>query len=157
MKPITFSCETTLSQKPEKIASQILDLSQWPNFNGYGPLPGIDRAEFETKTAEIVGTRIRVANRDGSTHVEEIVEWEPTRRLLLHMHDFSPPVSRLATSFNETWEFQPSGEDTKVVRSFELYPKSALTKPLLWLISFLLRRAIARHLTTMQQQPGQHP
>jgi hypothetical protein len=48
MKPITFTCEATLPQKPEEIASQILDLSRWPEFNGYGPLPGIREAEFET-------------------------------------------------------------------------------------------------------------
>lgn len=149
-RPITFSCQATLPLKPEEIASQILDLSKWPEFNGYGPLPGIKLAEFETKTAEIVGTRIRVTNRDGSTHVEEIVEWEPTRRLRLHMHEFSPPVSRLATSFDETWEFKREGDQTHVVRSFEMQPKSALTKPLLWLISFLLKRAIARHLEQMR-------
>ena len=154
MKPIMFFCQATLLQKPEEIASQILDLSKWPEFNGYGPLPGIKLAEFETKTAEtaeIVGTRIRVTNRDGSTHVEEIVEWEPTRRLRLHMHEFSPPVSRLATAFDETWEFERDGDQTKVIRSFEMHPKSKLTRPLLWLISFLLKRAIARHLEQMAQ------
>lgn len=146
MKSINFSCQATLPQQPEKIASQILDLSKWPEFNGYGPLPGIKLAEFETKTSEIVGTRIRVTNREGSTHVEEIVEWEPTRRLRLHMHEFSPPLSRLATSFDETWVFDPNGDNTHVVRSFEMHPKSALTRPLVWLISFLLKRAIAQHL-----------
>ncbi len=145
-RPITFSCQATLPQKPEEIASQILDLSKWPEFNGYGPLPGIKQAEFETKTDEIIGTKIRVTNRDGSTHVEEIVEWEPTRRLRLHMQDFSPPVSLLATTFDETWDFERDGDLTKVIRFFEMHPKSALTRPLLWLISFLLKRAIARHL-----------
>ncbi len=148
--PIKFSCETTLPLNPEKIASQILDLSRWPEFNGYGPLPGIKQAEFETKTAEIVGTRIRVTNRDSSTHVEEIVEWEPTRCLRLHMHEFSPPVSRLAISFDEAWQFERDGDLTHVVRSFEMHPRSALTRPLLWLISFLLKRAIGRHLEQMQ-------
>ena len=150
MKPIRFSCEATLPQQPEVIASQILDLSKWPEFNGYGPVPGIKQAEFETKTAEIVGTRIRVTNRDGSTHVEEIVEWEPTRRLRLHMYEFSPPVSRLAMAFDESWDFKQDGDQTHVVRSFEMHPKSAVTRPLLWLISFLLRRAIARHLEQMR-------
>lgn len=152
MKPITFFCEATLPRKPEEIASQILDLSKWPEFNGYGLLPGIKQAEFETRTDEIVGTRIRVANQDGSTHVEEIVEWKPSRRLRLHMHEFSPPISRLATSFDETWEFERHADRTRVVRSFEMHPKSAFTKPLLWLISFLLRRAIARHLEQMAQE-----
>ncbi|MEJ7593704.1 MAG: SRPBCC family protein [Planctomycetaceae bacterium] len=152
MKPITFSCEATLPQAPEEIASQILDLSRWPEFHGYGPLPGIKHAEFDTKTADVVGTRIRVTNRDGSTHVEEIVEWEPIGRLRLHMHEFSPPVSRLAKGFDETWEFRITGNGTKVVRSFELHPKSMLARPLLWLISLILKRAIARHFTSMQQQ-----
>lgn len=151
-QPITFTCRATLPLKPEQIASQILDLSRWPQFNGYGPLPGIKQAEFETRTEEIVGTRTRVTNRDGSTHVEEIVEWEPTRRLSLHMHEFSPPVSKLATTFDETWEFKPNGEWTHVVRLFEMHPKSALTRPLLWLISFLLKRAIVRHLEQMRQE-----
>lgn len=152
MKPITFSCEATLPQKPEEIASQILDLSKWPEFNGYGPLPGIKQAEFETKTTEVVGTRIRVTNRDGSSHIEEIVEWQPTRRLRLHMHEFSPPLSRLATSFDEAWEFDRMGDRTQVVRSFEMHPRSALTRPVLWLISLLLRRAIGRHLEQMQNR-----
>lgn len=61
--------------KPDAIRYQLIHA-----LMHYGPLPGIREAEFEAKTAEIVGTRIRVTNRDGSTHVEEIVEWEPTRR-----------------------------------------------------------------------------
>ncbi len=149
-RPIRFTCHATLALKPKEIASQILDLSKWSEFNGYGLLPGIMQAEFEKKTDEIVGTRIRVTNRDGSTHVEEIVEWEPTRRLRLHMSEFSPPVSRLATAFDETWKFERVGDRTKVVRSFEMHPKSILTKPLLWLVSFLLKRAIARHLEQMR-------
>ena len=73
-------------------------------------LPGIKAAEFEARTPEVVGTRIRVTNTDGSSHVEEIVEWEPDRRLRLRMGEFSPPLSRLATGFDETWEFERTGE-----------------------------------------------
>jgi hypothetical protein len=146
MKPIRFCCQATLPQRPEEIASQILDLSKWPEFNGYGVLPGIKQAEFETRTEKTVGTRIRVLNRDGSTHVEEIIEWEPTRRLILRMQEFSPPVSRLASGFDETWEFQATDAGTHVVRSFAMHPKTLLTKPALWLISFLLKQAIIRHL-----------
>lgn len=146
MKPIRFSCREILPQRPEEIASQILDLSKWPEFDGYGVLPGIKHAEFETRTEEIVGTRIRVLNRDGSTHIEEIVEWNPTDRLRLRMQEFSPPVSRLANGFEETWEFQITLAETQVVRSFAMHPRTLLAKPVLWLISILLKRAIARHL-----------
>ncbi len=149
MKPITFTCDETLPLPSDDIARQILDLTKWPEFQGFGPIPGIRAAEFEIQTPGIVGTRIRVTNTDGSSHIEEIVQWEPDRRLRLRMHEFSAPLSRLATEFMETWEFQPVGSETHLTRLFELHPRSIVAWPLLWVISFLLRRAIARHLRQM--------
>jgi hypothetical protein len=154
MKPITFSCTETLPFAPKEIAGQILDLAKWTEFKGYGVLPGIKAAEFEVRTPGVVGTRFRVTGTDGSSHVEEIVQWEPERRVRLDMTDFSPPLSRLATHFEEAWEFERLGDTTRVVRSFKLYAKSFFTRPLLWLISILLRRAIARHLRQMREKPA---
>src|SRR5262249_3882693 len=114
MKPITFTCEATLSLAPEAIAGQILDLDRWKGFQGYGVLTGIREAAFEVRTPDVLGTRVRVTNTDGSSHVEEIVEWQPDRRLRLLMHEFSPPLSRLATRFEETWEFQRRDDATHV-------------------------------------------
>jgi hypothetical protein len=151
MKPISFSCTDTLPLAPEEIARQILDLANWTGFTGYGPMPGIKAAAFEVRTPNVVGTRIKVTNTDGSSHVEEIIEWEPERRLRLDMRDFSPPLSRLATGFEELWEVERLGDGTRVVRSFTLHPKSTFARPVLWLISFLLRRAIARHLRQMRE------
>lgn len=151
LKPITFVCEETLGMVPEQIAEQILDIARWSSFQGYAVLPGISTAEFEIRTPEIVGSRIRVTSTDGSSHVEEIVEWEPDRRVRLNMREFSPPLSRLATRFIETWEFYRSGRDTRVVRSFELHATSGVTRPLVWLISILLKRAVARHLRQMRE------
>lgn len=151
MKPITFTCHETLPQAPEEIAQQILDVAKWPDFRGYGPIPGIKSAEFETRTPNVVGTRIRVTNLDGSSHVEEIVEWQPDRRLQLQMESFSKPLSRLATRFVETWDVERVGNETQVIRSFEMNSTSMLTKPVLWVISFFLKRAIARHLIEIKQ------
>jgi hypothetical protein len=120
---------------------------------GYGPLPGIRAAEFEVRTANVVGSRIRVTNTDGSSHIEEIVEWQPNLRVGIEMKDFSPPLSRLATRFMETWDFVRLDGGTRATRSFELYAKSAPTRPVLWLISLLLRRAIARQLRQMRHAP----
>ena len=152
MKPITFICEETLPLAPVDIARQILDLTKWPDFHGYGPIPSIKIAEFDVQTPGIVGSRIRVTNTDGSQHVEEIVEWQPDHRLQLHMKDFSAPLSRLATRIEETWEFEPIGNETKVTRSFQLHAKSVLARPLLWMISILLKKAVARNLREMRGQ-----
>lgn len=132
----------------------ILDVSKWPDFAGYGPLPGIATAEFDPRTPEIVGSRIRVANRDGSSHVEEITEWNPSHRLQLRMHEFSAPLSRWATHFIETWEFRQNNGETSVVRSFDLHATSWATRPILWLIARLLKRAIARHLRSIANHGG---
>lgn len=150
MKPITFVCENTLPLAPEEIAQQILDVTKWPDFHGYGPIPGIKSAEFEIRTPNIIGSRIRVMNRDGSQHTEEIVEWQPDQRLRIRFEQFSAPLSRLASEFFETWEFQLSVNETIVTRSFEMHAKSMATWPVLWLISFILKRAIARHLQEMK-------
>jgi hypothetical protein len=150
MKPITFSCEETLPLSPEDIARQILDVTKWPEFHGCGPIPGIKAAEFDTQTLGIIGTRIRVTNLDGSSHVEEIVEWQPDRRLRLRLEEFSSPLSRLATRFEETWEFKRTHDGTHVTRSFLLHAKYVLAWLLLWLISFFLKWAIVRHLREMR-------
>lgn len=114
MNPVTFSCQETLSLTPQDIAHNILDVAKWREFKGYAFLPGIKNAEFEGQTPGVVGSRIRVTNTDGSSHVEEIVEWQPDQRLTLIMKDFSPPLSRLATCFEETWEFNRLDHATEV-------------------------------------------
>ena len=144
--PVTFSCTETLKSTPEEIGRQILNVANWPDFGGYAFLPGIEVAEFEVETPDVVGSRIRVKNTDGSRHVEEIFVWDLPRRLQLRMRDFTPPLSRLATGFVETWDFTHTGGMTNVVRSFELHPQNALTRPLLWLISVFLKKAVAHHL-----------
>jgi Polyketide cyclase / dehydrase and lipid transport len=154
MRPITFRCEETVSITPGDILRQILDPACWPDFTGFGVIPGIRAAQLEVQTPDIVGTRFRVTNTDGSRLVEEIIEWQPDRGLKTRMEDFSPPLSQLATHFEETWEFQSVGDRTRVTRFFELHAKSALTRPVLWMISLFLKRAIARNLRQMSAAPG---
>ncbi len=146
IRPVTFACRATFAQPPEEIAGQILDLARWPEFTGYAFLPGIRLAEFELRTPEVVGTRIRVTNTDGSRHVEEIVEWAPDRRVQIRMDDFSPPLSQLANRFDETWLFRREGEMTAVVREFALWPRSRWGRVVLWGIGRVLERAVMRHL-----------
>ena len=150
MKPISFSCHETVALAPDDIARQILDVTKWPDFKGFGPMPGIETTAFEVRTPDIVGSRIRVTNTDGSKHVEEIAEWQPSHRLRLDMKDFSAPLSRLATGIEETWEFERVGGETKVTRTFRMHAKSALTRPVLWAMSFLHKKAIARHMRSLR-------
>ena len=158
MTPVTFKCEAVLPHTGDAIAAQILDVAKWSEFPGCWPLPGIQSAEFQLRTPGIVGSQIKVVNRDGSTHIEEIVAWDPPRHLQLVMSGFSKPLSRLACQFVETWHFEPLADSpepnspppTRVRRSFELHSTAPLAKIPLRLIAILLKRAVMRHLTLMQ-------
>ena len=153
MHPISFSCIATLNVPAEQFFHQILDLNCWPDFQDYHFIPGIRQAEFQVRTPEVVGSRIQVTNKDGSTHVEEIVEWQPDRRITLVMQNFSPPLACLANRFEETFQFDQTGSAIKVTRSLKLYPKSRLAALPLWLISWFLKAAIARHLRRTPADP----
>jgi hypothetical protein len=150
MQPITFTCGAMLPLAPEEIARQILDVGNWPKFHGCWPIPGIKAAEFEVRMPDVVGSRIHVTNTDGSSHVEKIIEWQPDRRLRIQMSEFSPPLSHLATYFEETWEFQRIGGETNVIRTFELHSKSTPARLLLRVIAIFLKKAIVRQLWEMR-------
>ena len=146
MKPITFECRKQIPKSAVEICTEIADVARWSEFGGYGVLPGIAHAEYETQTADMVGSRIRVRNTDGSGHVEEIYKWVLGKEVAMKFTGFTPPLSRLATHFTEEWTLTEHERGTAVTRSFALYATRPLARPALWLISLLFRRAIARHL-----------
>lgn len=150
-RPITFACQHALAVAPTAIMAAIADVTRWRDFKGYGFLPGIARAEYEVRTSNMIGSRIHVQNTDGSSHCEEIYAWVAGQRVAMKFCDFSPPVQALATHFLEEWEFVTLDKATLVTRTFSLFPKSGLTRPVLWFISFFLKRAIDRQLVEMAQ------
>lgn len=157
MQPIRFECHAQIRATPAEIAAAIADLSRWPEFTGYGPLPGIAKAEYERRTEPMTGSRIRVTNKDGSSHVEEILAWDHDGGIRMKLHEFTPPLSRLASHFVEEWRFRPENGATGVVRRFELHPRGSASRPLLRLISLLFRRAIDRHMAQLARNPTNLP
>ena len=149
MSPITFSCSQVIPKSAVAICTEIADMSRWSEFNGHGPVPGIANAEYETRTPSMVGSRIRVQNEDGSTHVEEILAWEAGEKVVMRLQAFASPLSHLVAHIVETWSFAPAANGTLVTRSFEMVAKSGLKRPFVWLISLFFRRAIAAHLDLM--------
>ena len=148
-RPIEFQRRMTIPRSAAEICAEIADVTRWSEFSGYGVLPGIEEAEYEIRTDDMVGSRIRVRNTDGSGHVEEIISWAAGEQITLKLHEFTPPLRRIAKYFTEEWRFRAEGSATEVTRHFKLYPSRSATRPILWLISLLFRRAIARHLAEM--------
>jgi len=151
VEPIGFTCSEVLPLSSREICAEIARVEGWSGFAGYGIVPGIAHAEYETRTAGVTGSRIRVRNRDGSRHVEEVLEWDPDRRVVMRIAEFSPPLDRVCERFVETWTFEPREGGTLAHRAFALYPRSRPARLLLRGVSFFLRRAIERHLAQMKR------
>ena len=125
---------------------EILDTERWSGFEGYSILPGIESAYFQVKTPEFVGSRIKVQNKDGSSHVEEIIEWDVANKIALRFQEFNSPLQNLATHFIETWEFRKSPNGTEASRIMTMYPKGLFGWLMLIPISKLMKKAFEKNL-----------
>jgi hypothetical protein len=153
MKPIEIRIVVRTQMASQAICAQILDTERWPEFKGYAFLPGIASARFETRTPAVIGSRIRVRNTDGSSHIEEVVEWDTASRIALRFQDFDSPLRHFATHFLEAWEFRATADGAEVTRTMTLYPKNALGRLMLVPISKLMKKALEKHLAETTRHP----
>jgi hypothetical protein len=149
MKPIEIKIIGVTPKSPQELCVEFLDTERWSEFQGYAILPGIERAYFETKTSDLVGSRIKVQNTDGSSHTEEIIDWDMRNRVALRLQEFNSPIQYLATHFLETWEFSQSATGTEVARTMTMYPKSTLGWLILLPISRFMKKAFEKHLAQL--------
>lgn len=141
MTPITIRVTALTAKSPQEWCDEFLDTDRWPEFEGYMFLPGVRKAHVEVRTPGMIGTRIRVQNTDGSSHVEEIIGWDTERRIAVQFGEFQPPLSQFATHFVETWAFRETGKGTEVVRGMEMYPRGVLGRVVLRVVAVLMKRA----------------
>jgi len=149
MQPIVFECTQLIPRPAAEICLQIANTDRWREFKGYAFLPGIKNAEYEKRTDNMLGSRIRVHNADGSAHVEEIYKWVIGQEVAMKIFEFTPPLNNLASHFTEEWAFQTNTTVTLVTRKFHLFPKQASTRPFIWFISLFFKKAIERQLAEM--------
>lgn len=151
----TFTTGSTVACTPDQAFAFVVDLTRWPLFRGYGPLPGIVEATCEGPLA--LGSRVRVRNTDGSVHTEVVAGFEPGRRYAVRM-ELAPPASRVMASIEEEVEFAPVEGGTLVRRRFTATPRAWFTTPLAWLFGgLLLRRAVLRHDAAVAAALGRGP
>lgn len=149
MKPIEIKIISHTQQSPEEICREFLKTERWSEFKGYSILPGIAQAHFELKTSAVVGSRIKVQNTDGSSHIEEVIEWDAANKVALRFQEFTPPVKHLATQFIEAWTFSRSSNGTQVSRTMTLYPKGWFGWLMLMPIAQLMKKALEKNLTQL--------
>jgi hypothetical protein len=141
----TFVTESTTARSPEETFDFVCDLSKWPLFRGYGPLPGIVEASLPAGEPVALGSRIRVRNTDGTVHHEVVIAFERGRRYAVRM-ELAPPASYVMRSIEESVDLEPISGGTRVVRRFATTPRSLLVSPVAWLFGgVLLRKAVEAH------------
>lgn len=145
----TFSVSASSQLSPDQLVDEIFNVENWSGFTGWGPLPGIARAELLELADAKVGTRFGVTNTDKSTHEETVIEYVPQQRLVMRIDNFSAPLGNLADYFVESWRFEAHASLTEIERTFELVPKNALGGVLLWMIGFGLQKAVQVHTNAM--------
>ncbi|MFN8410767.1 MAG: hypothetical protein U0Z26_00105 [Anaerolineales bacterium] len=145
MRPIEIKIIGHIQKSSSEICEEVLDTERWSEFKGHSILPGVKSAHFEVKTPELVGSRIKVHNTDGSFHVEEIIEWDVTNRIALRFQEFNSPLQNLATHFVETWEFRKLPDGTEASRIMTMYPKGLLGWLMLIPISKLMKKAFEKN------------
>lgn len=140
-----FTTVSMTERSPDETFAFICDLSKWPLFRGWGPLPGIEEASLPAGETVGLGSRIRVRNSDGSIHHEVVVAFEPGRRYDIRM-ELAPPASYVMRRIEESVELSPVDGGTRILRRFVTAPRSMVTTPIVWLFGgLLLRKAVERH------------
>jgi hypothetical protein len=151
MNPIELEVHKNSTLSPKEICSIILDTSQWSKFEGYLFLPGIEKAEFEKRTDSVVGSKIKVHNKDGSTHIEEIIEWDENRKVAFKFQEFNSPLKNFATHFIEEWNFTILNSGTEIRRGMKMHPKNLLGLIILKPVSILMKKALKKNLEQLNR------
>jgi hypothetical protein len=156
-----FICELKSTLSSAEIRDRFLNLSQWPSFTGWGPIPGIQSARYIQRTEMILGSVILVQNSDGSSHQEEIIEWEQVSpnhfRFLIRLNRFTGLIRLLSPEFIESWEIKEdrNHRGASITRSFQLIGFGFVSRFVLrFVISPLFKRAIQSHLEQTMRTQG---
>lgn len=120
------------------------DDNNFTTFTGYGPIPGIVKARYETAGPPRLGAIRRVEKTDGTEHREEITVFEPPGRHSSRITGLSFPFSWLVREGIDDWQFRAEGPALTVVeRTFSFELTTPLVAPIAWLILHLLMKKAA--------------
>lgn len=139
---IGFSILVPLERPAGAICDEFLDPSTWNSFRGNLVVPGITRAtRQEPLDGAGIGMVFDVWNTDGTTHREEVIDYEHGRCIAMRMTAFPAPLRFLVREIGEEWQFSAAA----VTRSFRLTPSGPLAILPLLLIRPFLRSAVLAH------------
>ena len=137
----------SLPLEPKPAYDFLLSESAFRMFDGYGPIPGIERLEWQhggdSGTVGSIGT---VHSNDGGTHRETVRVADSPREYAIGIDEFSSAFRFLTTGATERWLLSPGGPDsTFIVREFSFKLRSPLLWPAGRVLGMAFRKAVQRN------------
>lgn len=114
-------------------------------FRGFGPIPAIDCVRPLSQPALAAGARREVVLVDGSTLLEEIVEFERPLRHRYRIERFGPPLSHLLRTGEGSWTFADEAGGARVSWSYQYELASLWMLPVAALFVKVLMHGAMHH------------
>lgn len=132
---------------PETVFDFTNEASNFTSFVGFGIVPGIREASYETDGGPRLGSRRRVVKTDGTEHLEEIIAFERPWLHVSRIVGLAPPLGWIVQEAEDAWRFAGDNTETRVRRTFSFALRSPLWSAVAFpLMHVFLRVAISRDL-----------
>jgi uncharacterized protein YndB with AHSA1/START domain len=87
-------------------------------FSGAGKIPGAVKRAADHR---FVGQVENILSADGSILEEEVLEFDPPKRMKLHFRKFGIPGSIFIEQVFDAFDFESLGEKTRIYRSIKIH------------------------------------
>ena len=144
---VGFTTHHRFDASPDRLFDFTNDAANFTSFAGFGPIPGIRKATYETAGVPRLGSKRRILKNDGTEHIEEITAFERPARHTSRITGLSPPFSWLVRFGEDHWKFAADESGTVVERTFAFELTSPLAAFVAFpLLHFFMRMAVRRDL-----------
>jgi hypothetical protein len=103
----------------------------------FGPMPPIVAVHDQQGNFDVPGQTRVFDTADGGAMHEELLAIDVPHRFTNRLVVLKGPFRPLVRTIEETWSFRTVGGGTEATWEWNLVPRSALTRPLAWLVARL--------------------
>ncbi|MGX9787965.1 SRPBCC family protein [Mycobacterium sp. MMS18-G62] len=100
----------------------------------YGPFPPIRQVINEANTWGTVGQTRTLKMAGGGSTLEELTKVNAPHYFAYHVGNIKGPLSLAASGIDGEFEFTPEDAGTKATWRWTVYPRSALTRPVVGML-----------------------
>ena len=130
MPPVTFSASETYASPTQQAFDAVLPAPLPGIFDRrHLALPPITEVHDQTGDWSRPGETRTIVLSDGASMRERLVAVEPPHRFDYELDALTGPLGLLVRRVEGRWAFEPAGGGTRVTWSWQVHPRSPLTRP----------------------------